>query len=131
MPITVELRENGRVIYAVFTYPYTLEQAIAGRNEELRLRDQASGAIHTLINLSQSLKVPNGILRIARNGPSFTHRTRGKLAIVGASFFGQTITKMAAKLAQRPLAVQFFKTEEEAWAYLRQIIAEESPLVAQ
>ncbi|HLY28154.1 MAG TPA: hypothetical protein VKQ72_17545 [Aggregatilineales bacterium] len=132
MPITVELRENGRVIYAVFTYPYTLAEAVTGRDEEQRLRDHAtgSGVIHSLINLSGSIKAPSGVLRVARYGPSFTHPTRGKVTIVGASLFGQTISKMAAKLAQRPMEIYFFRTEDEAWAFLRKTIAQEAQPVA-
>src|SRR5258708_30755278 len=99
MPITVELQENGRVIYAVFSHPYTLAEAVAGAEQEKRLRDQGSGVIHALINLSKSGKPPNGVLRVARYGPSFTHRSKGKIAVVGANFFGQTIVQLASQLA--------------------------------
>jgi hypothetical protein len=126
MPITVELRENGHIIYAVFSHPYTLQEAVDNREKEKRLRDQGSGVIHLLLNLSKSGRPPNGVLKVARDGPSFVHPTRGKIAIVGASFFSRMIVEMASKLARRRFEnIQFFDTEDQAWAFLRKLIAEE------
>jgi hypothetical protein len=131
MPITVELRENGHVIYAVFAFPYTLQDAIDNREKEKALRDKGCGMIHSLLNMSAGGKPPNGVLKVAREGPSFIHPTRGKIAIVGASFFSQTIVQMASKLARRRFEnIHFFQSEEQAWTFLREQIAQEQAKTA-
>jgi hypothetical protein len=131
MPITVELREDGHVIYSVFSYPYSLEEAVAGREKEKAFRDKGSGVIHTFLNLSASGKPPSGVLKVAREGPSFIHPTRGKIVIVGASFFSQTIVQMASKLARRRFEnISFFQTEDQAWKFLRELITQEQTKTA-
>src|SRR5215472_11904935 len=114
MPITVELRENNRVMYSAFIHPYTLTDALETVEKEKQLRDQYGGTIHSLVNLSQSGRPPSGILRVARASPTFNHPSKGKLALVGASFLSQTIVQMASKLAQREREIHFFKTEAHA-----------------
>ena len=126
MPITIDLRENGRVIYAVFVYPYDLADATTGSAKEKELRDKTGGIIHSLLNVAAAGRPPNQVLRAARQGPSLVHPTRGKIAVVGANLFSQTIVQLASKLARHGDTIYFFKTEDEAWAFLRKVIAEES-----
>src|SRR5262245_59017503 len=125
MPITVELREHNRVMYSTFIHPYTLTDALETVEKDKQLRDQFGGTIHSLVNLSQSGRPPSGILRVASGSPSLTHPTKGKLALVGASFLSQTIVEMASKLARRDREIFFFKTEAQAMDFLRQVMAEE------
>src|SRR5258706_15901248 len=70
MPITLDLRENGRVLYSVFTFPYTLSDAITAQRKEVELRDKAGGTVHALVNLSASGKPPSGALKVARTSPA-------------------------------------------------------------
>jgi hypothetical protein len=126
MPITVELKENGHILYAVFKAPYDLAEAVAGRDKEEALRDASDHTIHSLLILSDSKRPPANILRVASRGTSFSHRTRGKIAIVGGSPIARTIVQMAAKVARgRFENIRFFDREEDAWKYLRSVIAQE------
>src|SRR5258708_10955668 len=117
MPITIDLRENGRVIYAVFVYPYDLADATIGSAMEKELRDKTGGTIHSLLNVAAAGLPPNQVLRAARQGPSLVHPTRGKIAVFGDNLFSQTIGQLASKLARHADTIYFFKTEDKTWDF--------------
>ncbi len=126
MPITIELQENGRVVYGVFVHPYTLNEAVAALKQDQEFREQTGGIIHGIIDVSRSGKPPHGLLKVAKDSPSLVHPTRGKIAVIGASFLSQTIIQMASKLARRRYEnIHFFNTADEAWTFIRKVIADE------
>src|SRR5260221_13427230 len=114
MPITIDLRENGRVIYAVFVYPYDLADATIGSAKEKELRDKTGGTIHSLLNVAAAGRPPNQVLTAAPQGPSLVHPTPGKIAVGRANPFSQTIVQPASKLARHGATSYLFKTSDEA-----------------
>jgi len=123
MPASVELRENGRVLYYVFTEPWTLDDMRAVTRKARPLYDAARTKVHVLFDARGMSSLPSGLLT-ARNNPDVRHPNSGHIAMVGASplvhMIAETITRIS-----RFNRIKFFQTEDEAWAYLRQVIADE------
>jgi len=124
MPIKFEIRENGHVIYALGCDPISLADYEANVQYDIAHRDSVPFRVHSLINLSQVHKMPNGVLSI-RNSPSFRHPRAGSIAMVGTNTMLHLFAETLMRLANFP-PPKFFKTEDEAWDYLHQIIRAEN-----
>lgn len=123
MPVTMELRENGRVLYWVITDPWKVKDLIPLVRETRRLFDSARHKIHSLTNDIHTRQIPAGVLRLREVGP-WSHPASGQLAVVGLPALGTALLDVIAPVTCFDRA-KYFNTEEEAWAYLRQAIAEE------
>ena len=125
MPITSKLREHSRVLYSVATDPLNaliLNQFIP---EQSSFYDRSPGKLHLIVNVSRVSDVPSGIIRTRRDGPIFQHPKRGLLIIVGANIQVRSAAEVFARLAHLD-TIRFFDSEPEAWAYVREAIAEET-----
>src|SRR5437870_3207527 len=125
MPANLELLEDGHIISAVITVPWQLQDVLDVYATETTLRDQAAWKLHTFLDLRGATPAPKGVLSLARQSPSLNHPRRGAVAIVGGSTFGRTIVEMACRIAGFN-QIRFFAAPEQAWNYVRQVIAEES-----
>src|SRR5690349_1195029 len=125
MPATLELVENGHVINAVIAQPWQLQDVLEAYETETKWRDQAAWKLHTLLDIRRAPPSPKGVLSLARQSPSLIHPRRGAVAVVGGSAFGRTIVEMACRIAGFN-HVRFFASPDDAWKYLRQVLAEES-----
>ena len=124
MAVTMDLCENGHILYFTITDPWTLNNLTTYFPEEQRCRDHASYKIHSLFNVLSTKTVPP-LLLTARNSPSLIHANHGHLVVVGAVPIIHTVAEIAFKLTGFTQG-RFLSTEEEGWAFLRQIIADES-----
>ena len=130
MPLTFEVRENGRLVCARITDPWTLaELETFGRQEKL-VRDGSHVVIHSLVDVRGMHRIPPGFLNMARRMPVLNHPTRGHMVIIGASAFATALTETLIKIT-RAGKIKFFKTEEDAIEYIRKVIAEEAPKTEQ
>ncbi len=125
MPANLELLENGHVISAVIAVPWQLQDVLDAYATETTWRDQAAWKLHTILDLRRATPAPKGVLSLSRQSPSLIHPRRGAVAIVGGSAFGRTIVEMACRIAGFN-QIRFFATPEQAWDYIRQVIAGES-----
>src|SRR5258707_5048899 len=127
MPVNVEVRENGRVIYFEIADPWTLEEMLAGFGKSAAMRDQLysknpEAAIHSFIDVHLVKNPPPlGSLR-ARQSPGLTHASRGEFVVFGANTLTRSLIEMMLKLAHFDKG-RFVDDEAEAWAYIRQLIA--------
>lgn len=123
MPVTTELRENGRVLYLVYEDPWTIADVAVIDRQFIDILHQATHPIHALLNVQQIHEFPSGIFT-ARIEMILTHPMSGHLAIIGTSnlvrVFGQTMMRLRGFSRAR-----FFNHEEDGWHYLQQIVAEE------
>ena len=124
MPITLELREDKRVLYAVVADPLSAEDLNNSIVEQTPIYDNAQGKLHQFVNVSGVTRLPSGILGIRRDSPIFQHRNSGQLIIVGAHGFVRSVGEVLMKIAHFE-SVKFFGDETEAWDYLRTVIANE------
>ncbi len=123
MPTKVELRENGRVLHYIFTEPWTLKDMEEAAAKARTYYDAADRKLHVLFDARAISSLPSGLLR-ARNNPDMRHPNSGHIAVVGASTVLQVIAETILRITRFQRA-RFFQSEDEAWAYLRRIIAEE------
>jgi hypothetical protein len=124
MPTTVALIEDGHIIHYVFADPWTLDDMVLITREGKHFYDRSDHKIHVLLDVSRTRKVPPGILT-ARNNPDMTHPNSGHIAIVGAAGIIKAIGELIVKTTNMS-KIGFYTSEQEAWVYLRQLIAKET-----
>src|SRR5260221_2549238 len=125
MPITMEPREGGRILYIRFVDPWTLSDFVHIMEKDQAYRDRARGTIHGMVDCSQISSLPPGARNAARRSPGFVHRTKGHTVVFGANGAVQAIALLVARML-RIDELDVFNTEEEGMAYLRKIIAREN-----
>jgi hypothetical protein len=126
MPVTLELRENGRVLYFTFIDPWEVSQVAALNLQSIAYLNSAKCKLYTFTDLRQARRIPSGLLSL-RHGPDWSHPNSGQIAILGASPLLTTFAKIVFRLSGFE-RIRFFDAEEEAWAYLRQLIADEAEI---
>src|SRR5271166_3843437 len=124
MPITLELVENGHIFHYVYTDPWTVQQLIGLTPQLLDYYNKSPHKIHTLSDTTRIRQVPPDVMRV-QCVPNLSHPQSGNIAIFGATMLIETLSTTIFRLA-RFNRVKFYAREEDAWAYLRAIIAEES-----
>ena len=124
MPISLELVEDGHILYYVYSDPWTVEDLTSLTPRVMDYYNQASHKIHTLGDATKLRQVPPGALRV-RSVPNLSHPNSGDIAIAGASLLVETISTTIFRLVHFN-RVKFFQNADEAWAYLRTVIAEEA-----
>jgi SpoIIAA-like len=124
MPVQLNLHENNRVMSYKFVEPWTMEDLLQLNESAEQHYDSVSHKVHVLFDARGIRNVPAGIMR-ARSNPDVTHHNAGQIAIVGANTLVRTIAGIVQKLANIERA-RFFNTEEEAWAYIRGVLEEET-----
>ena len=123
MPVTMDLRENGHVLYVVVSDPWNMadiERITGETGGGIRL---SSHPIHMLVNVQRARHIPKGLLTNARN-PVFRLPTMGQFVIVGSTPLLRGITQTVFRIAGFRRG-HFFDSEGQALAYLRQVIAGE------
>jgi len=123
MPITIELRENGYVLYSRLTDPVPVNEFKAAFIPQQEYLDQAGHKLHILVDISQHKSPPPGALASARQTPVLRHPNSGEVVFVGASIFMQALSSAVSRLTRFD-RLTFFDTEAEAWDYLRRVIKE-------
>jgi hypothetical protein len=124
MPVTVKFLEGEHVFYMKIEDPWTMDHIATAFDEAVPHFDKATFKVHTLANVTSTRNLPPGVLSIRQGNPTLVHPNRGHAAVVGANNFVKSIGDAVTRIA-RFKSVQFFNTEEDAWAYLRKLIAQE------
>jgi hypothetical protein len=123
MPATIELIEDNRVVYMVYTAPLTLQEIRDLYPLDQEYRDNAQHKVHTLIDIRNMGDIPPGILS-TRYAPSHVHPNSGFVVVLGADARARILGDMMA-IMQGENHFRFFDTEDEAWGFLRKAIAED------
>ena len=123
MPISVEPRESGHVLYYAFIDPWTIADVSSVGVQAQTYLENATGKVHNVVDLRQSKQLPQGILH-ARHAFAvlFDHRDAGETVIVGASRLARAMGELIAELLHFG-RMKFFEQEGEAWTHIRQAIA--------
>jgi hypothetical protein len=124
MPITSNLGDNGRIFHVVMVDPWERADLIPLTSQIRTHVSCASRPIHTLIDVRQVRRVPSRIVQESRNLLALDHPNCGEFVIVGATKAQQILATLAFRIA-RSDKVTFVETEDEAWTYLRGLIASE------
>src|SRR5262245_3205018 len=126
MPVTLDLLENGRVMYFTFSDPWVVSQVTDLYPRSNAYLNSATRKLHTFADVRPARRIPSGLLNL-RYGPDWTHPNSGQITILGASPLLRTFAKIVFRLSGFE-RIGFFDSEEEAWAYLRQLIADEAEI---
>lgn len=124
MPVTLDLRENGHVIYLIITDPWSIQDVASLQGQNRAYLDASSHRVHTLVSI-RSQHVPSGIFSARPSRPGLANPHSGQIVIVGAPTFLKVIAETMFKIAHYTRS-SFFDTEEQVWTYLRHLITEEN-----
>lgn len=127
MPTKMELIEDGHIIESALIAPWTLEDLFAAWKQEAAIRDASSIRVHSILDVSRARPAPRGLVTQLRNSPSFSHRTKGVIIIIGSSIFTRALMDIVMKVTKHD-DIRFMSSREDALTYLRGVIATESPL---
>ncbi|HRE49397.1 MAG TPA: hypothetical protein PLD47_16855 [Aggregatilineales bacterium] len=130
MPANLELIEDGRVAYIVFTDPWHMDNLYTNAEmvfKHLNTLSQTSKKCHSLIDMSKMRHIPQGILRM-RALPGWKHPNNGIAIVFGASIIVDILLQAMARLLPNQLIIT--KTEAEARAKLSALLAAEDALQA-
>ena|SRR5690349_22173697 len=120
MPVTLDIRENGYVAYYVLVDPWETRDLTSLYPEDIQHRNSVNHVVHTFMNVSKVWRVPSNIISARIGAPAFIHPNSGQLLMIGAKTLPRVVTETICRLARYD-RVRFFATEEEGWAYLRQL----------
>jgi hypothetical protein len=127
MPVSMESRKNGRVVFIVLSDPWntddlrTLLQQIT-----VYLRDIYPQA-HMLVDLSRARVIPPDMLQQIFQDLRFFKPDRGEVILVGATRAMQILGELIFRLFHLG-SIRSLDTQEEAWTHLEEIIAGEDRL---
>ncbi len=124
MPITLEARENGRILHIVIADPWTITELRRTIAQVRAYLDCASGEIHTLLNVRRLRLIPPNTLQQIQHDLVLDHPHNGELVIVGSTQPLRMLAEFVFRLTRYDRA-RFFDTEDDAWIYLGQVILAE------
>ena len=127
MPVLLDVLDGGHIHRYTYIDPWTIEEYTAMEEEDLAHRESVDHLVHSLA-IATMRTVPAGALR-TRNASALHHRTAGHIAVVGASKIAEGFATAVFKIAHFQ-KVTFHHTEEEALAYLRELIQSEHALTS-
>jgi hypothetical protein len=127
MPVSMDLRENGRVVFIVLTDPWnTGDVKSLLRQITVYLRDTCPQA-HMLVDLTHARVIPPDVLQqIFEDLRSFKPE-RGEVILVGATRGMQLLGELVFRLFHLG-SIRFYDSQAAAWTFLGEIIEGEDNL---
>jgi hypothetical protein len=126
MPIKVQILEKGHVFRYYYTDPWGLTDLIELDSALIKPHlDAVQHKVHSVVNMTASHHMPAGVLHIRHSLAGMRHPNSGLAAIVGGSNLVRVLNDLVTRIARVDRG-KFFSTEDEAWAYIREVIRSES-----
>jgi hypothetical protein len=111
MPAALDIREEGRVLVFTLTDPWELSDLISlGMRSRMHM-DRASDKIYRVYDVRGTKHIPAGMSQ-AQSLISFRHNRSGELVTIGVS-----------TIAGHFAGDKHFDSDDEAWTYLRDLLA--------
>jgi hypothetical protein len=126
MPVKLDVRENGHVMYYLFSDPWKTSDLTSLYPRDLAHRNRVQHPVHTLMDMTHAQQVPPGIFTARLGAPAFSHAYGGQVLMVGTRPFVRAVAETIFKLAHFE-TVKFMHTSDDAWNHIRQVIAQEQP----
>jgi hypothetical protein len=127
MPINLELLENGHILHFQVDGAWTPEEIVAGKEKVRRIFQEARHIVHALVDLRKA-RVSVPLLMASQQvigGEPLPNS--GQIAVIGVSWIMRSLAEPILRLAGGADTVLFFNTIDEAKAYLRRFIEQETP----
>ena len=127
MPATLETREDGRVQFFSISDPFSLPELTSLYPADDAYRNSVNFTVHTLIDLTALKHLPSGILGTRTGAPILSHPRSGQIVLTGAVPLAKALGEMIARLTRiNQTKVNFFRTVDEGWDFLRHYIEEDA-----
>ncbi|HLY28248.1 MAG TPA: hypothetical protein VKQ72_18015 [Aggregatilineales bacterium] len=123
MPISVEMQEDGYVMFWRIADPWTVKELKEYYPQAKVYLDAATHIVHTLVDLRDAHRVSSDVLS-GRHTSTWNHPRSGQMAVIGASGIVKMTLDTVFRLVQFT-RIRFFDSERDARTYLRQLIAQE------
>ncbi|SRR5258708_7691126 len=124
MPITYHLIEENRVQHMVIAEPWDVEELLPVIRAIVSDLEKQSKTTHILVDIRQAKHVPIGVLGRIRHEMRPGHPRRGHTVIVGGVVLFREVFRYLASY-YRYDRLKMFGDEDEAFAYVRKLIADE------
>ncbi len=115
------------IIFA-YTDAATLSEVMSFYEANRAHRDSRKHTVHCLLDVREMDKILEGVLR-TRAGHGFTHPRSGQIVLVGATHLARSLVELSARFTGSNDKLKFFDNLEDAWSYLREIIATEQQII--
>jgi len=126
MPVTMDIREDGHVIYYKVEDPWTVFDFTRHFPEDEAHRGSAGFPVHVLVDMSKARQIPPGVFHLRKKALA-SHPGTGVTMIIGAGAYAQRIAEIVFRLAHNE-KTRFVESEAQAWAYVKRAIASETTL---
>jgi hypothetical protein len=123
MPVTVDVREDCRILRFTIIDPWSLAELQAAAQRTYACRARTRVKMHVLVDIRGAHKLPRGILR-TRFGFLHDPTKDGNIVFFGAGRLVRTFADIAVSLSRGDRA-RFLATEEQALDYLNHVMAGE------
>ncbi len=121
MPVTFEVRENGRVACYVVSDPWVTNDLTSLYPQDAAHRDSVNFPVHTFMDLTGVNKIPVDVIHARQDAPAFIHANSGQFVVVGANALARRTVETIFRLGHFERA-RFFDKATEGWNYLRRMI---------
>src|ERR1044071_6953713 len=121
MPVTLQLEENGRIMFWHLTDPWTMPELVAHYKQSQDIFNNATHVVHVLVDLHEARNVPSGVLK-ARYNADWSHPRSGYTVVIGSNLLIKRTLELLFRIT-RFNRLKFFDDEAAARAYLNEVIA--------
>lgn len=126
MPVTLESHANGHVMCFTVTEPWDIQDFLVPVAQYYDYLESVNFTVHTLYDLRELHSFPSGLFNIRKLIRPNMPRHTGYRVILGVTGLAQSLVKAVFALGRAPNVV-FFVSSDEAWTFMRRVIAEELP----
>jgi len=129
MPIQSTISEQGRILVLTISDPWSITE-IAGIDSVARpvferiAREHPNWRIHALVDMRQARHIPRALLQSRSAFRTLRHPNAGYTVLLGASTGAQVFGESLFRLARYD-RIRFFKVEDDARAFLAELMAKE------
>lgn len=121
MPVNLEFRFDGQLMYWEFHDPWALEDAVQCLRRVTEHIDSTPEAVYSFVDLRSIRHIPKGILQIPKLAKWHVPNGR-EVILVTKSQAIKSLVQLIFRLARSERAV-FFQDYEQAWAYTEQLVS--------
>ncbi len=125
MPITLELRREGRVAFQIYSDPLDMREIMAHTERmDRQVFDCASLPVYAILDFTGVTRLPSNLLNIAISRMKRPHRmSRGAILVIDHVLV-RTLANVAIKVSQSS-EVSVCRTQAEAWREIDRLLEAE------
>src|SRR5438105_52679 len=125
MPITLELRCEGRVAFQIYSDPLDMREIMAHTERmDREVFDPARLPVYAILDFTQVTRLPRNLLNIAISRMKRPHRMSHGAILVIDNVLVHTLANVAIKVSQSS-EVSVVRTQDEAWQAIEYLLEAE------